>query len=299
VKLKTIVASVVLCSLMMDSQALAHVTIYGGTGLVFNPTADIVPAGRINTQFSYWREKPNGSSGAFSVSSLSADSQLKGYSLGVAFSLHCFCNFCRHSEFSLGFQSVKGYGTDGGYIPPEIGDEASNESRVLRQGSLPLSSDRYTKVVSAGAKYLVKQETETSPAVAGGVQFDNLFKRGTAYLVASRTLNPQPLPPKEGMAWRVHAGVRFDRIDASRSATGADESEFSIFGGIEAALSRRLRLMGEVQSRDKALTAPPISATLHYALSDQAGVFGGLSRIGATRDTGWIVGVNYGFGKTQ
>lgn len=257
--------------------------------MIFNPTADILAPGRFNTQLSYWREEPN-------------SSELKGYSLSTAFSLDCFCRFCRRAEFFLGFQSVKGYGTDGGYVPPENGnggDGYPHESRVLRQGSLPLSSDRYTKVMSGGAKYLVKQESEVSPAVAVGVQFDNLFKRGGAYLVASRMLNPRPLPPKEGMAWRVHAGVRFDRIDASRSATGADESEFSVFGGIEAALSPRLRLMGEVQSRDKALTAPPISATLHYALSDQATVFGGLSRIGATRDTGWIVGINYGFGRTQ
>ncbi len=146
----------------------------------------------------------------------------------------------------------------------------------------------------------VRQETDTSPAVAVGVQFDNLFKRGTAYVVASRTLNPQPLPPKEGkQPWRVHAGVRYDDVDASRSFTGKDESKVTLFGGIEAALSRRVRLMAEVNQRHDASISAPFSATLHFGLSENASLFGGLSRLGTTTDTGWIVGVNYGFGKAR
>ncbi len=141
-KLRTIAASIVVSVLLMGSQAFAHITIFGGTGLVLNPTADVVPAGRVNTQFSYWKEEEQFAS-------------VRGYSLSGAFR-PCF-HFCGPAEFYFGFLSSKAYGL-GGYTPfgngggtGDGGYEPPASSRVLRQGVLPATgAGSYTKVVSAG-----------------------------------------------------------------------------------------------------------------------------------------------------
>lgn len=256
-KLRTIIASVVLSIVLLGGRAFAHNTIFGSTGLIFNPTAGVMPQGQFSLQASYFRETPT-----FPVT------RVRGTTLSGA------TGIAPRLEFSLGGQDVE-----------------------IRAGGMTVFD---SKAVSAGLKYLWLEETDTAPAVAIGIQYDNLIKRETAYLAISRTLmTKKRCGEQNGDTWRAHVGARYDRADRTRTATGADENEITFFGGIEAAITPRVRLMGEFQSREDIAFFTPYSATLHVTLSENATLFGGLVRSGVGNDSGYIIGVTYGFGKSR
>lgn len=247
-KLRTVVISVILCCSLMSRPALAdsRPTIFGSTGLIYNPTAAVAPQGQFSAHLSYLRETPNGRS--------QRGINLSG-AVGVA----------PRWEVSLGL------------VDAEIRDGVNLD----------------TTAVNAGVKYLWRTETDTAPAVAVGVQHVNILKDSTVYVVVSKQLTPQP---KEGKGVRGHLGVRFDRIDATRSVTDKDESKITAYGGVEATLSPRVHFMGEVNTRHRGLAASPVTATLHFNVSENVTVFGGYVHL--SPGSGWIAGLSYGFGKS-
>ncbi len=253
-KLRKIAVTVVVCSLLMGTQAFAHNTIFGPTGLILNPTAGVMGRGQYSTQLSYYKEEPT-------------FFELRGWNLNVA------TGIADRLELAVGLQDVKATATPGGTFFDMT-------------------------AVSGGLKYQVKEESGNSPAVAVGVQMSNVAKQGGAYVVWSKTLTAKNGGGGNGENdWRVHAGVRYDNVDSRRSATGSDENKVTVFGGIEAPVANRLRFMGEFNQRHKALVTTPFSATLHYGASENTHVFAGIARIGTSAETGWVVGINYGFGK--
>ena len=239
-QLRTVVVTVVLCFLTFCHRAFAGPTIFGSTGLVYNPTARIAPQGQLNLQASYLRERPPGI-------------EARGLNLSGAVGL------ASRLELSVG----------------------AIDGRIRGTTNLDTSG------VGGGLKYLLREESGSSPAIAVGVQHVNVLKMDTAYLVLSKKLNP-----KENADW--HLGIRFDKMDAARSVTGNDESEITFYAGVDAAISPRLRFLGELNTRHAGLAKAPVTATLHYALSERVTVFGGLARL--SPGSGWIVGVTYGFG---
>lgn len=252
-KLRTIVVSVVVGSMLMGAQAFAHNTIFGPTGLILNPTAGVMGRGQYSTQLSYYREEPN-------------FFELRGWNLNIA------TGIADRLELALGLQDVKVTLTPGGTFLDMTG-------------------------VSGGLKYQVREESGNSPAVAVGVIGSNVAKQGGAYVVWSKTLTAKGGGQHGENDWRVHAGARYDSVDARRSVTGSDENKVTVFGGIEAPVANRLRFMGEFNSRHKALATTPFSASLHYGASENTHVFAGIGRLGTSAETGWFVGINYGFGK--
>jgi hypothetical protein len=245
-KLRTVVVSVVVCCYAMCSRAFAHSTIFGSTGLIYNPTAAVAPQGQANLHLSYLREDPN-------------NRNQRGINLGGAFGI------APRWEFSVGYvdAQIRGAGTN---------FDASG--------------------LGAGLKYLWQEEAGNKPAVAVGVQRVNILKDSTVYVALSKNLTPKQ-PAGKGV--RGHAGVRFGRIDSTRSITGSDETDITFYGGVETGLSSRVRFMGEVNSRHDGLAKSPVTATLHFALSDSLNLFGGYARL--SPGSGWIAGLSYGFGK--
>jgi hypothetical protein len=207
-KLRAIIASAVICSLTMSRPVFADSTIFGSTGLIYNPTADIAPRGKFSLHASYLRENVMGRN--------QHGVNLSG-ALGVA----------PRWEFSLGYVDAR-----------------------IRSG---VSLD--TSGLAGGLKYLVREEDEKSPAVAVGVQHVNIIKNSTVYVTLSKNLTPQE---KEGLPVRGHLGLRFDRVDATRSVTGSNESDVVLYGGFEAKLSRQLHLMGEANTRQSGLAKSPL-----------------------------------------
>jgi hypothetical protein len=243
-KLRIVV--VVVCCLVSCRRALAHSTIFGSTGLIYNPTAAVMPPGQVSLHGSYLREEPSGQS--------QHGINLSG-AMGIA----------SRWEFSLGLVDAK-----------------------IRGGGANFD----TSGLGAGVKYLLREETETQPAVAIGVQHVNILKDSAAYVVFSKNLTSNQQADREV---RGHLGVRLDTIDATRSVTGSDESQITFYGGVEAGLSQNVRFMGEVNTRHNGLAKSPITATLHFRLSENVTLFGGYTRL--SPGSGWIAGVSYGFGK--
>jgi hypothetical protein len=232
----------------MGSRAFAHSTLFGSTGLIYNPTAAVAPQGQVSLHASYLRETPH-------------DVRNRGINLSGAFGV------APRWEVSLGLVDarIKGAGTD-----------------------------RNTTAVGGGVKYLWRTETEDSPAIALGVQQVNVLKDSTVYLVISKHLTPRQ---NAGGGVRGHLGVRFDRIEGTRSVTDKDESRLTAYGGIEAAISKRVLFMGEVNTRHMGLAAAPVTATVHVDVSRNVRVFGGYVHL--RPGGGWIVGISYGFGRSQ
>ncbi len=199
-KLSTIVVTVIVGYIATCRSAFAHSTIFGSTGLIYNPTAQVMPMGRFSLHGSYLREEPSGQS-------------QRGINLSGAVGI------APRLEFSYGLVDAQ-----------------------IRGGGARID----TSGGSAGLKYVWREETEISPAVAVGVQHVNILKDSTVYVVVSKNLTPKPT---EGLGVRGHFGVRLDRIDATRSVTGDDESQITFYGGVEVNLSSRVKFMGEANTR--------------------------------------------------
>ncbi|MCS6862262.1 MAG: TonB-dependent receptor [Abditibacteriales bacterium] len=252
-KLRTIVVSVVVSSLLMGAQAFAHNTVFGPTGLILNPTAGVIGRGQYSTQLAYYREEPT-------------SFELRAWSLNVA------TGITDRLELAVGVQDAKVDLTPGGTFFDMTG-------------------------ISGGLKYQVQAESGNSPAMALGVVMSNVAKQAGVYAVWSKSLVSKGSGQNGENDWRVHAGVRYDDVDARRSVTGSDETKVTVFGGIEAPIANRWHFMGEFNSRHKALSTTPFSASLHYRASENTQIFAGIGRIGFSSDTGWFVGINHGFGR--
>jgi hypothetical protein len=244
-KRKTVILTPLFCCLLLCSRARADSTLFGSTGLIYNPTAQVAPQGRATVHLSYLRETPD-------------DQRNRGINLSGAVGI------APRWEISFG----------------------------VIDGQIRGPVDLDVSGAGGGLKYLWRGETDTSPAVAVGVQSVNLLKMNTAYLVLRKNLTP---PQNGGRHVRGHLGVRYDRVDERRSITGNDESQLTFYGGIEAALSRRVVFKGEANTRHDGLAKAPLTATLHVAVSENVKVFGGYVRL--SPDGGWIVGVSWGIGR--
>jgi len=151
-KLRTIVVSVVVCSLLVGTQAFAHNTVLGPTGLILNPTAGVMGRGQYSVQAGYYREKPT-------------FFKLRGWNLNVA------TGIADRLELAVGLQDVKATATPGGTFFDMTAVSGGLKYQVHQEsGGSPAMAVgvQMSNVAKQGGAYLVWSKTLTAKNGGGG-----------------------------------------------------------------------------------------------------------------------------------
>jgi len=141
--------------------------------------------------------------------------------------------------------------------------------------------------LTAGLKYALRQEDETSPAVGLGVIWVDPLKQKGAYLAFSKTLSGgEAKMGQQPRKVRGHVGVRWDKY-----SFGTDESDVTFFGGLDAQLGSNLSFEGEVGTKHDMHTETPWSALLKYQVTRKTTISAGVVQTGFSDDPEFIVSV--------
>jgi len=139
--------------------------------------------------------------------------------------------------------------------------------------------------ITPGLKFSLQPENEKSPAIAlGGIWVSSMDQTG-AYLVLSKTLSiGEEKMGKQPKKVRGHLGIRWDEFSGA-----ADESDVTVFGGLNAGLGTSLSFEGEVGTRHNVQAETPWAALLKYQITRKTCVSAGMVQTGFSDDPEFII----------